>query len=222
MRQVTFKKILHTGGPFFIACGHDNKYLKVEPFGGRNVLLATKDKDDAGIFYIEKTICPGEFSIAYYGGEVSAENNSAMYVVTKSKLTGKESGPLQVGGARAANFTLRHISKQKNKLSVSDWERESCYVKLAPRVAQHKSYLALNERANACMCVASREAEKANSTCLRFKLERIRNEDSNRMTVYRAPSGRKLRKRKLVIYPEREEELDFEYEFGQALDIDSD
>lgn len=196
----------------------------MEPFGGRNVLQGTRNKADAGVFYVEKSVCPGEFNIAYYNGEMNAPNSSSsMYVITKSKLTGKENGPLQVGGGRAANFTLRHASRDKADLSVSDWEKDACFVKLAPRPTQHKSYLALNEKSNATMCVPNREAEKMGSIWLRFKLERTRSEESNRLTVYRAPAPRKPSRRKLVVYPEgEEEEIDFEHEFGLVSFQDSD
>ena len=189
--------------------------------GNRNALLATREKEDAGMFYVEKSVCPGEFSIAYYGGEIDAPESVSMYVVTKSKMTGKDNGPLQVGGGRAANFTLRHASKQKSDLSVSDWERDACYVKLAPRMTQHKSYLALNQKSNMAVCVPKREVEEKTGVWLRFKLERPKSEDSNRMTVYRAPAPavKKTRRRKLVVYKEVEEDIDFEYEFG-AVDSD--
>lgn len=33
--------------------------------------MGTNNENEASIFYIEKQVCPGEFSIAYYGEQVS-------------------------------------------------------------------------------------------------------------------------------------------------------
>lgn len=217
------------GGPFLITCGNKyNRYLRVVPVGNKNTLMASEKKEEASVFYIEKNICPGEFSIAHYDDQPNTlDKSSSMYVTTKSKskLTGKDSGPLQVGGGRGANFSLRHVVKSKESLSINDWEKDACYIKLAARLTQHNSYIGLNEKSGFTVCVPKRSTEKMNSTWLRFKLERIRNEDSNRMTVYRAPGANRGSKPELVRYSEEEEDeelVDFQFEFEQIPSQDSD
>ena len=183
----------------------------------QNVLTATDKRDDADFFYIEKSLRPHEFNIAFYSSE---DKSSSMFAVIKSKsrLTGNDSGPLQVGGGRPAKFTLRHLTKNKASLTVDAWEKEALYVKVAPRRSQHASYLALNEKTSHTKCVPKRSLEKKGSSWLQFKLERIRREESSRMTVYRAPESRRDRRPQLVEYKEeeeKEEELDFAFEFDQ-------
>ena len=185
--------------------------------------MATEKKEEADIFFIEKGVCPGEFNIAYYVDEASLmEKSGAIYVTTKSKMTGKDDGPLQVGIARGANFTLRHSHKET--LSVEEWEKAACYIKVATRRAQHKSYVGLNEKKNFTICVPKQAAEKANSVWLQFKLERVRDEGSSRGTIFRAPGA--VRSRPQLIKPsssmEEEEEVDFDYEFEQVPSDDSD
>lgn len=216
------------GGPFFIICGSKyDKYLRVFPINKKNTLMATGKKEDADIFFIEKGVCPGEFNIAHYGDEVTlSEKSGAMYVTTKSKVTGKDDGPLQVNGGRGTNFTLRHSVKSKETLSVEEWEKDTCYIKVASRRAQHKSFVGLNEKKNFTICVPKQAAEKANSVWLQFKLERVRNEVSSRGTVFRAPGAMRGRRPKLVkpspSLEEEEEGMDFDYEFEHVLSDDSD
>ena len=184
--------------------------------------MSTEKKDEAGVFYIEKSVCPREFSIAYYGEQsTSPDRYSAMYVTTKSKVTGKDAGPLQVGGGRGANFVLRHMMKEK-EVSVDDWEKSAYYIKLASRLTQHKSFVGLNEKTTFTVCVPNIKAEKAKSIWLRFKLERIRNEDSNRVTVYRASTLEKKAKLVKFIPSVDLDEADFAHEFEQVESEDSD
>ena len=194
----------------------------------KNVLTSTDKKESADHFFIEKSVCPGEFSIAFCEDFAETlDKSSYLYLTTNSKITGKDSGPLQIGGGRGANFTLRHATKDKKGLSIADWEREPCYVKLASRLTQHNSYVGLNERSKFTVCAPKRTAEKAARLWLQFKLERVRNQDSNRMTVYRAPHD--PRRRKPIIQYSQEEgeeeekegdEIDFAHEFEQVSDSD--
>lgn len=191
----------------------------------KNVLTATSNKEDAATFFIEKSICPGEFNIAFYGDEAdrAVDRSAAMYVTTNSKVTGKDDGPLQVSGGRGTNFTLRHAIKQKDVLSVDAWEKDCCYIKVANRLTQHKSYMGLNEKKKFSVCMPKQNAEKANSVWLQFKLERVRNEDSSRVTVFRAPVAR--RSRPVLVKSssaKEEEEVDFDYEFEQIASEEED
>ncbi len=216
---------VHTiGGPFIIKCGHNyDRYLKTTLFGTRNALIATKVKTEASTFYIEKSVCPGEFNIAHYGGQEpkGCAENPLLYVLTNSKLTGKEEGPLKVGVSRGANFVLGNIIKEKDPPLISDWENNTCFIRCAPRKAQHKSFLALDEGSDFVMCVQQRKSQKEGSVWMLFKLERVRNEESDRVTVYRAPSKR-VYKAALSYEEDEEEEIDFDYAFGQISEPYSD
>lgn len=204
-------------GPFFIVCGSSlNRYLSVSTMNNQNVLTATDKKENADFFFIEKSLRPREFNIAFY---TFIDKSASVYAVTKSRLTGKDSGPLQMGGGRPTKFTLRHLKKHKGSLSIDVWEKEALYVKVAPRLTQHASYLALSERTNFAACVPKRSLEKRGHSWLQFKLERVRCKESSRMTVYRAPGGRRDRRSQLAECKEdgeeEEEELDFAFEFDQ-------
>ena len=142
-----------------------------------------------------------------------------MYLVPKIKNTGTDKGPLQVGGGRAGKFTLRHAKKPKKDLSLSTWETEVLYVKVAPRTLWRSTYFGLNEKTKMSMCCKGRSSERMNTTWLQYKLERILNQESSHKTVYRAPGDKAKKRPNLVEYPadvEDEEEFNYEDEFGQV------
>ena len=185
----------------------------------QNVLVATNKKEEADLFYMEKSICPGEYCIAFYNSDDFQDKSSSMYLVPDIKLTGSDKGPLQVGGGRAGKFTLRHAKKPKKTLSLDIWEKEALYVKVAPRVAWRSTYFGLKEKTRMTMCCKDRSSEKMNATWLQFKLERISKQESSRVTVYRAPGDKAKKRPKLIKYPsdaEDKEDLDFEKEFDQV------
>lgn len=136
--------------------------------------MGTNKENEASIFYIEKQVCPGEFSIAYYGEQVSGATKKKIskYLTTNSKLTGNEAGPLKIEGGRPTKFTLRHPIRRSNDISIEFWESDACYVRLAPRKMQKKSYLGFNGFSNTTMCVCSRKEEGENIS-MRFSLSRV-------------------------------------------------
>lgn len=136
--------------------------------------MGTTEQSEASVFYIEKHVCPGEFNIAYYGEQYRAKQKKRLskYLTTRSKMSGKDPGPLQMGGPRAANLTLRHPSKAKSTLDTEEWTKDACYIRLAPRKMQKKSYVAFAGELDAVksVCVQCREEE---GCITRFNLNRV-------------------------------------------------
>lgn len=202
--------------------------MQITPYDNKNALTATKVKSDASPFHIEKSVNPGEYYIAHYGGRgpKGSPTNQPLFVRTNSKLTGKEDGPLKVGVNRGANFVLGHINKDEKSPSLSQWVKEACFIRCAPRKAQHKSYLALDEDADFIMCVPERKSQSKDNVSMLFQIERVRMEESNRTTLYRAPVAKMVRSElsyeEVLDSDEEEEEYDFDYEFQQVAEPDSD
>lgn len=187
-------------------------------------VIGTTDKSKASIFYVEKQVCPREFSIAYYGEEYSntsmrGQSVLSKHLTTKSRVKGRDEGPLRIGGGRAANFTLRH--PRKTDLGIDNWESDACFIKLAPRKMQRKSYVAFDVGKNKTMCVSCREEGEKFS--MRFNLTRVKIEssqaryrvfsDSSDEQVSAKPSGgEKDEEEKL---PSIEEGIVFEFTKGE-------
>lgn len=188
-------------------CNSQNFYWKVDTSGDKQVIVGTTRKSEASIFYIEKQPRPCVFNIAHYGEQVqsSARKTSSKYVIRSSRLKGEDDGPLQIEGKKAAYCVLQHPIKKRDELSVDYWETDSCYIRLAPRKVQKKSYIAFDGIANKTMYVHSSEKEGKN-IAMRFRLSRIGieqlrsraislgcehgseyNSDSNTLTRVRAP-----------------------------------
>ncbi len=105
------------------------------------------------------------------------------YISAKSKITsGRHEGPVLVEG-RAAKLTLRHPAIKDTVPSIHEWELDACYIKLAPRKTQKKSYIAFAFDGETCksMCVESRQKEEGNNLVLRFILTRVGIDAGNRL-----------------------------------------
>ena len=200
--------------------------MKITVLDSQNVLIATKVKSEASPFHIEKSVGLGEFHIAHYGGRgpKGSPDNQPLYVHANSKLTGKDEGPLKVGVTRGSNFVLGNVIKAKDPPSLSEWESEACFIRCAPRKAQHKSYLALDEGVDYVTCVPERKSQNKDKGWMLFVLERLRKEESSRLTVYRAPVKAGVARVELNYEEESEDEgeFDFEYEFEQTAEPYSD
>ena len=95
---------------------------------------------------------------------------------------------MEIGGTKATNLTLRHPAKQKDDIFFRVWETDACYVKVAKRRTMLRQiYLAFDEKSEETRCVSSREEDGKKSISLKLQLHRIRDETSNRETIYRAP-----------------------------------
>ena len=154
---------------------------------GKNVIVGTTKENEASIFYIEKQACPREFNITYYGEEFSQMSKSkssqhltqncksSQHLTTLSKMMGgRDEGPLQIGGnKRAANFTLRHPGRRKEDLGIEFWETDACFIKLAPRPMQKKSYIAFDMHQNKTKVISCR-GEGGVDCCMRFCLNRVK------------------------------------------------
>lgn len=168
-------------GPFTISCMQHGLsrevYWKVDAHDGKNVVVGTEKESEASIFYIEEQICPNEFNIVYYGeevGQISSKCQSSQHLSTLSKkMGGRDHGPLQMGGGRAANLTLRHPAHRKEDLTIGFWETDACFIKLAPRRMQRKSYIAFDMDQNKTMVVSCREQDEGNC-CMSFSLNRVK------------------------------------------------
>ena len=181
--SLSLSHFIFAGGPYIISCGlHNDIYLCVVEINRRRVVVGEKIRGHASTFYIEKSVCPGEFNMVYYGKKEDARRTEpALYLTATS-----QDKPLGVGGARASNFTLRHPSKKKEDLFIEYWETDSCYIKLAPRRLQKRLIVGLDESTMKTVCVHSYKEEEKRDMCLRFQLHRTRNEVSDRVTIYRA------------------------------------
>lgn len=170
-----FLATVQIGGPFAVSCEYENEsiYWKVDTNSDKHAIVGTTAKNKASIFYIEKQSCPGVFNIANYGEQVesSARKTSSKYLIAKSRLA-SEGGPLQIGGKRAAYFVLRHPTKKKEELSTEYWETDACYIRVAPRKMQKRSYIAFDSVANKIAYVHSYE-EEGKGVPMRFRLSRI-------------------------------------------------
>lgn len=136
--------------------------------------MGTSEKSEASIFYIEKHVCPGEFNITYYGEEFNSRKKlkSSKHLMTDSKMSGKDEGPLRIGGRRAANFTLRHPQQKNDDLGIEFWESDACFIKIAPRTMQRKSYIAFDIDSNKTVCIPCRK-EEGGKYSMRFGLTRV-------------------------------------------------
>lgn len=121
---------------------------------------------------------------------------------------------MQLGGGRAANFTLRGGSRDHKYRNIASWEGNARYIKLAKRFTQRNSYLAVNKYGHVSR-VSKRE--KATDTWLHFKLEKVKISECNKSGVYFGPSFHSTQA-KLLAPIEDNEEIDFEYEFEQISD----
>ena len=152
-------------------------YWKVDHTSSyRKALVGTPSKDEASIFYIEKHSRPGEFNIAHCGEVVKSDSTSPVRVTHYLSASSKKSrheGPVHMEG-KAANLTLRHPAMKKKELSLQSWEEDACYIKLAPRRMQWKSYLALEFDGDTCesKCVESPK-EEGKDRSMRFSLTRV-------------------------------------------------
>lgn len=199
--------------------------MYVRCIDGKNLLLITEKIADASFFFIETTAKPGEFHIVHYMeknvGEVKSSislpvnaQHKFFGIVTKNlDLTGREKGPLQIGGGRAANFTLRHAQQHKEfeRLDIAEWEKDAYFVSLAPRKTQHSSYLSVDEKRDCSTRVSSRE--------VKFQLLRVHNDEGYIGTVYRAQEV--TGNNPLPLHPPSyddsdDADFDFDYEFGQV------
>ena len=183
-----------------IACGTNyDRYLKVVTTNDKDVLSATDKKEEADYFYVEMAGAQAEFSIAYCGHvETSAshynliDKSASKRVTANCRLTGRDSGPLEVCSGRGTDFVLcRAVGDcSHNNISSATWAKEALYVKVAPRLMRRSSYLALSEESMTCMCVPSLSEERRDRTWLQFKLEcMIRSPEGNREPVYLTPTA---------------------------------
>ena len=140
----------------------------------KSVILGTSEKNKASIFYIEKQVCPGEFNITYYGENFKGKKKvrASRHLTTKSKMGGPDEGPLQVGGGRAANLTLRHPARKNEDLGIEYWESDACFIRLAPRRMQKKSYVGFDVEAMKTVYLGCRE-EEGEKYIMRFNLTRV-------------------------------------------------
>ena len=164
-----------TDGPFAVTCERNGQttYWKVGVGSDeKQVIMGTKSKNEASIFYIEKQVRPGVFNITHYGEQVlsDAKKTPSKYLSVKSRLTGSDEGPLQIRGKRAAYFVLKHpTTKKRDDLTTEFWESHSCCIRLAPRKLQKKTYVAFDWDANKTLYTRS---ERGGITT-RFRLSRI-------------------------------------------------
>ena len=164
-----------TGGPFLICCERNGEavYWKVDNSEGHKDLTGTYNRDEATIFYIEKHSRPGEFNILSYGEVVKTLPDSPIKISNYLSTVGRDEGPLQMQGRKAAKLTLRHPAKRTEELSIQLWEKDGCFIKLAPRKMQKKGYLAFKfaGESSKSIFVPSRDAD--GDLSLRFTLVRV-------------------------------------------------
>lgn len=124
------------------------------------------------------------FNIAYFGRKESDRYRKSGLYLTANTRFGYDSGPLEVGGPDATEFILNHPSKDDESLSIDYWETDTCYVRLAPRPFQMKSFMAFDEESLKTVCVGSLRHEGKDNIWLRFQLRRVRSESSTRNSSY--------------------------------------
>ena len=106
-----------------------------------------------------------------------------LYLTANTKL-GHNDGPLEVGGALATDFILNHPSKEDDMLFIEFWERDGCYVRLAPHIFHISSFMGLDETDLKTVCIKSLKHEGKQNIWLRFQLHRIRIESSEHIFTY--------------------------------------
>ena len=104
---------------------------------------------------MENTVPQGEIIIAFFGSQEDDKKRGQrlrQYLMTNSRRTGHDAGPLKVGRHRTtaygAKFILQQFSpgeKKSKRVFVNDWEGDACYLRVAPRLLQMKSYVGLKE-----------------------------------------------------------------------------
>ena len=205
-----------SGGPFVISCGeHNDKYLSVVEIAHKKQVGGVEERANASIFYIQTKDPPSVFNFVHYGSEDDDRFNKTGLYLTANTRFGHNDGPLEVGGAKATDFILNHPSKENGMLSIEFWERDGCYVRLAPRTFHISSFMGFDEADLKTVCVSSLKYEGKNNIWLRFQLHRIRNECSERITTYGSSQKQDSSKEGSEINPRKKARFD---EDGGTLD----
>ena len=124
------------------------------------------------------------FNIVYYGSEEDDRfTKMGLYSTAHTKL-GHNDRPLEVGGALATDFILNHPLKEDDMVSIEFWERDGCYVRLAPHIFHISSFMRFDETDLKTVCVKSLKHEGKQNIWLRFQLHRIRNEGSEHIYLW--------------------------------------
>lgn len=162
------------GGPYKVSCGYRFKnFWKVATNSYKEELKGTTSKTEASHFFVETSLDnPEAFNIAYYGENNSDEGRCSRYLITDSRFTGKDNGPLEMCELGAGNFVLED-GKGSRILSTYEWEEDPCYIRVAPRKIQRKSYLGYNEESCNSICRPKIKNNRKKSCWFRFKLNRV-------------------------------------------------
>lgn len=160
---------------------------------------------DAYIFSVEQSTTTASGLKVYklsYGGDKPA------YLARNSKCpTGAKS--LQVGAGKPVQFILDCPSKSEGAISVSDWETEPCYVKIAGSNNESSGYMGYNQKSNIAEFVTDLAKHNDGTMWLLFKLERLPTQD---VGGHRAPIPHKIRP---PVHPSPNiDDDDSELEFG--------
>ena len=138
------------------------------------MIIGTEKRQDAAIFYIERRKCSDKFAICYKGEQLGSDKRkrSPQYIKMRSKMAKLDHGPIQIGGSKAAHFTLRHPAKVP---SIELWEKESCYIKLSCHKLKKKCYVAFdsNGTSSQSMCAHCIEEGENMGFLMRFKLNHV-------------------------------------------------
>ena len=115
------------GGPYWIKCGRDGLYLKVDDY-----LLKKETKENASKFWIIKTEKAKSFAMGYR----IQDDRDYQYV----KLHRCRSVQVNSHGS-PTRFHLNHKTEHKDDLSIARWRNKYCSVQLAERPNLLYSYL---------------------------------------------------------------------------------
>lgn len=146
-------------------------YLRVIHFDNKYVVVSTDKEIKASQFFVEKSVCPGEFNIAYYGKLKSSHTRSTKYgkyLRTNSRETGKDDNPPEMSSEELPqNFILKDRLKNVTHHLIPLWEDNPYYIMLGPRGVE--SYLVNNRELKQPCCVPKIE-NKENSV---WQLQRV-------------------------------------------------
>ncbi len=170
----------------------------------KDEVRATTKREDASLFVIDKAVAEGEFTIAFIGSQQDIKENKArvlQYLQTNSRKTGYDEGPLKVGRYRGTSYGAKFILRQfplnstkSKKVYLNSWEADLCYLRVAPRRLQRKSYVGLKvdtkqKTDSYGVCKHSKSEDGVGDVYLQFQLHRPEGEEVSRTTVFTGSSG---------------------------------
>ena len=158
----------YTDGPYHITCGHNyDRYLEVVKLSSTYVLSGRTKPEDASVFNVASSTAAADrkvYKLSYVG------KGSLAYLARNEKVT-KGMQSLQIGSGKPIKFILSCPSKSEGEASVSTWEEEPCYMKIAG--SDGGGYVGYNEGSNSVEFVEEQKAHRSGKMWLLFKLEKL-------------------------------------------------